>query len=214
MRLRPAKHGRDPDNLLKKVAPPPPPGHDAMLQPPPALPSLPPPALEPRSALASPPPSPTESSPVPRPPIEAYCLPFWDEKGSGCYLLVRQATPGASLTIEFSSAIGETTGERVIQLMPDSSTAFRRVYWKNPSHRQVKLHGLIRYTDDAHRRFYTINDYAQDDRSCDFHVYMPHTKELAVRCTTTVELPDGGVDTVVTYNTIADWNEHFLYKYD
>ena len=118
------------------------------------------------------------------------------------------------MTIEFSSAIGEKGGERVIQLMPDSSTAFRRVYWKNPSHRQVKLLGIIRYTDDAHRRFYTIKDYAQDDRSCDFNAHMPHTEEPAIRCTTTVELPGGGVDTVVTYNTIAEWNEHFLHEYD
>ena len=118
------------------------------------------------------------------------------------------------MTVKFSSTIGERIGERVIQLLPDSSTAFRRVYWKDPSHHQIKLFGVIRYTDNTNREFCVIREYEPSDRSCDFHVHMPHTEEPAVRCTATVKLPDGSEDTVVSYYTVPDWNMHFLREND
>ena len=224
MRLRPAKRGRDPDTLLNEVPPSPnhtwpsppspasspPPNADAKLHSPPAQPSLPPLAPEPASALAlPPPPSPAKSRPAPPypwPRIEIYCLPFWDEKGSGCYMVVEKAKPGASLSLKLTSRIGEPMGERKIQLMPDSSTAYRRVYWKDPSHRQVKLYGVVRYTDEKERMFYVLGTYKPSDRSCKYHMTMPHTDEPAIRCVAKITLPNGGVDTVVTYYTPYEWS--------
>ena len=89
--------------------------------------------------------------------------------------------------------------------MPDSSTAYRRVYWKSPSHRQVKLYGTIAYTDEAERMLYVISAYKPSNRSCELYVTMPHTKESGTRCVAKIKLPNGGEDTVVTYYTPYDW---------
>lgn len=93
-------------------------------------------------------------------------------------------------------------------MMPDSSTAYRRVYWKSPSHRQVKLFGIIRYTDDPRNvQFYVPRLYEQSDRSCAKHGYMPHTKDPAVMCTTTFKLPTGREETLVSYHPESNRDE-------
>ena len=102
---------------------------------------------------------PTSASPGtsdnPLSPIEAYCLPFVDDAGTGCLLKVTDAAAGSTVLFHLTSSTGQRANVAVA-LAPTESFAYQRFYIADSAEHQALFTGSVEYEGRPEQRWAVI----------------------------------------------------------
>ncbi|KAK2076768.1 hypothetical protein QBZ16_005528 [Prototheca wickerhamii] len=130
--------------------------------------------------------------------MPAYCLPFRDRNGTGCFLNVAKAEPGSDVWFDLESNVGERA-EPHVRLDPTATSGYKYFYLPASQEHQANFTGFVMYEEAPHCSWPVKTSDPSADRICVGELTPADSTRKYHPCRTKMTMYDGKLVSFLTY---------------